>query len=562
MNRRFFAATIFFSILIAVVILRLFFLQVIDHSFYRALAENQHQFFETLVPARGEIFVHESDSAQVIPVVTNIEKNLLYVVPQEVEDKTSLAASLSKIVDIPRAEILQKISDPAKKWVSESETLKIQGGKFAGVYLQPDPGRFYPEGAFASQVLGFYGFVQDQKQGRYGVEEYYQDTLAGKAGSLSQENDPRGRWISSGIRKLEPAQDGADITLTLDQAIQFQAEQHLKAGVEAHQADSGSIIIMNPKTGAILAMANYPSFDPNQFGQVQDQKVFRNNAVSDAFEPGSVFKSITMAAAIEGGAVTPDTTYEDTGQVAVDKFIIKNSDGKANGVQTMTDVLDKSLNTGAIFAMQQLGMDKFFETVKNFGFGTPTGITLPAESGGDIKNLENGGIVHYDTASFGQGITVTLMQLTQAFAAIANQGKMMKPYIVESVKYSDTKKIDTKPEEVRQVISQRTANMLGAMLVSVVEVGHGKRAGVPGYYVAGKTGTAQVAKADGAGYDPNITIGSFAGFAPVDNPAFAMAVTIRNPKGVKFAESTAAPVFGEMAKYLLNYFQIPPTRQN
>jgi cell division protein FtsI (penicillin-binding protein 3)/stage V sporulation protein D (sporulation-specific penicillin-binding protein) len=268
-----------------------------------------------------------------------------------------------------------------------------------------------------------------------------------------------------------------------------------------------------------------------------------------------------MAAAIDQGKVTADTTYLDSGEVVeADGHKIKNSDGKAHGIQTMTQVLQESLNTGAVFAKEQIGDSDFTQYVKTFGFGEKTGIEM-AETRGNLDNLKTNIKVNYDTASFGQGISVTPIQLVQAFTAVANQGKMMKPFIVESKIYPDGRVETTAPKVVRQVISPNAANIVGAMMVNVVENGHGKRAAAPGYYIAGKTGTAQVPKENGKGYEENNNIGSFIGFGPVEDPQFLMLVRIDHPRTVSFAESTAAPAFGELAKFILDYYHIVPTRK-
>lgn len=562
-----FALHIVFAVLIAAVTVRLFALSVLSHEFYKNLAENQHQLYKTLIPIRGEIFVNEGASGEkLVSVVTNTTKDLVYAVPPEIEDKEKTAATLASILEMRKGEVLERLADNDRKWVAikkelpESVSARIAELKLKGIYLQAETYRLYPEKEFASQVLGFVGYRDKERAGQYGIEEKFESELAGQSGFLTLDKDIRGRWITGGVRKLEPAQDGSDIVLTINRAIQFRAEGVLKETVEKHQADSGSLVILEPRTGKILAMANFPNFDPNSFSKVPDPAVFRNRAVSDAYEPGSVFKPITMAAALNAEVLTAEETYEDTGSVALDEFVIRNANNKIYGRQTMAQVLEQSINTGAIYAQTKTGRARFLETVEKFGFGKQANLTLPAESPGDIENLYRGGAVHYATASFGQGITVTPLQLARAFAAIANQGKMMKPYLVESIRYPTGLVENFEPQEAGQIISTKAANTLAAMLVSVVEKGHGKRAGVPGYYVAGKTGTAQVARTDGPGYDPNVTIGTFAGFAPVDNPAFAMVVIIRNPKTVRFAESTAAPAFGEMARYLLNYFQVPTTR--
>lgn len=567
LKSRYFLLQLFFALFLAAIVVRFFTLQALSYSFYKELADNQHQLYETLVPVRGEISIQEGRSGKTVPVVTNIQKDLVYAVPPEITDKTKTAAALAPVLQMTKADILGKIASNDRKWVAiqkelpESTSIQVTNLKLPGIYLQPDTFRTYPEGTFASQVLGFLGFTGDQRVGQYGIEEYFNDQLTGKPGSLTQDNDLGGRWITGGLRKIVPAQDGVNISLTLDRAIQFKAEQILRDTVEKYQADDASMVILSPKTGAVLAMANYPTFDPNQFNTVTDQSVFRNRAVADAYEPGSVFKAFTMAAALDAGVITPDTTYEDTGSVTLNGFTIRNALNKVHGVQTMTQVLEQSINTGAIFAEQKVGNQQFADVVRKFGFGATTGIALPGEAAGNISNLSKSGDVYYATAAFGQGVTVTPLQLAAAYAAIANQGRLMKPYIVQSITDASGQTQVTQPQEVRQVISPQAANMLSAMLVSVVELGHGEHAQVPGYYMAGKTGTAQVARTDGRGYDPNTNIGTFIGFGPVDNPAFTIVVKVYNPRAAQFAETSAAPAFGQMAQFLVNYFQIPPTRQ-
>ena len=358
---------------------------------------------------------------------------------------------------------------------------------------------------------------------------------------------------------MVPAENGVNLILTIDKSIQFKAETVLKEAVTKHGADSGSVIVADPKTGAILAMAGYPDFNPNEYNKVEEPKTYLNEGTVGAYESGSVFKPITMAMAINEGKVGADTIYEDTGSVEIDDYTIRNSDLKAHGRQTMTQVLDESLNTGAIFAKEQIGNEKFYEYVQKFGFGKSTGIEL-LEHKGNLDNLKANIKVNYHTASFGQGISVTPIQLIQAFSALANQGKMMKPYIVKAKVYPDGKTEETQSHIVGEIVSEKTANIIAAMLVSVVENGHGKRAGVKGYYIAGKTGTAQVPRKDGKGYEEGNNIGTFIGFGPVEDPKFLMLVRVNHPRDVSFAESTAAPAFGQIAQFILNYFNIAPSR--
>jgi cell division protein FtsI (penicillin-binding protein 3)/stage V sporulation protein D (sporulation-specific penicillin-binding protein) len=317
---------------------------------------------------------------------------------------------------------------------------------------------------------------------------------------------------------------------------------------------------MEPDTGAILALCNVPTYDPNEYSKVEDVGVFNNPAIFEAYEPGSIFKPITMAAAIDAGRVTPNTLFEDTGSVQIGQHTIRNSDGKAHGWQTMTQVLEESLNTGTIFAVRELGARPFLKYVEDFGFGAATGVELDTEAPGNIESLRKKGDIWSATGSFGQGITATPLQMVVAFGALANGGKLMTPHVVAERVSADGQTSKVAPQEIRQVITKRASALVGGMLANVVENGHGKRAAVPGYWVAGKTGTAQIARTDGQGYEKDDSIGSFVGYAPVDDPAFVMLVKLVRPRDVEWAESSAAPLFGDIAKFLLQYLQIPPER--
>ena len=430
----------------------------------------------------------------------------------------------------------------------------------AGLGFSEKSYRFYPEGNIGSNLLGFVGFVGDQEKGRYGLEEYFDQELYGQPGSIKIERDAKGQAIIINDREYLKPENGADLILTINRSIQFTACKKLNEAVAKYGADGGSVIIMEPKTGAILAMCSNPDYDGNEYQKVKDIKVFTNPAVFSQYEPGSIFKVLTMAMALDQEKITPQTTYDDTGQVKIADRTMENSDHKANGAQTMTQVLEKSLNTGAIFVMRKIGPDLFSDYVKEFGFGEKTGLELTGESKGDIKNLMTKPVheLYAATASFGQGLSVTPIQMVSVFSAIANNGILMKPYLVKEIIKPDGAKIETSPKVIRRVISEKAATILGGMMVNVVENGHGKKAAVKGYYVGGKTGTAQVAKK--GGYEDNINIGSFGGFAPIDDPKFVMLVRIDRPRNVEWAESSAAPLFGQLAEYMLNYWQIPKER--
>jgi len=553
----------------ALIIVRLADIQIFQHGFYEALAADQHGLYEKLFPKRGEIFVRDKDDPEKLyPLAVNKAYYLVYAEPKRVEDPEAAAKALTPLFEMEeeeeKDELLSRLSkendlyEPLKHQVSEEVVTEIEKLGFQGIEWQEELHRLYPENNIGSHVLGFVGFQGDTKVGQYGLEEYWEEELAGQQGFLQAEKDAQGRWITFGTKLLEEAKDGDDLILTLDRTIQYETCKRLNEEVKRHGADGGSVIIMNPQTSAIIAMCGSPDFDPNNYGEVEDVNTFINPATYYIYEPGSVFKPVTMAAALDHGKVAPNTTYTDTGSVEIGKYTIKNWDGKAHGVNTMTQVLEQSLNTGVIFAARQIGPEVFEEYVKRFGFGQKYDLELNSEAQGNISTLAKHKEIYMATASFGQGISVTPLQLVNAFAAIANNGKLMDPYIVDEVVKHDGFSIKTEPRMIRQAISSQTATTLSAMLVNVVRNGHGGRAGVPGYFVAGKTGTSQIPKQDGPGYEPDLTIGSFCGFAPVDNPVFVMCVKMDKPRTVQWAESTAAPLFGKLAQFMLNYYGIPP----
>lgn len=563
-NWRIYVLVFFVIVFGFVIILRLYFLQIINLSSYRNFAENQHKVSQVLTPKRGEIFLSEGSGTY--PLAVNRDLQMAYLVPKEVENKDEIISKLSETLNLEKDFIAKKLSDPEdmfeilKRKLNNDEVLKIKELKLSGVYLTPESFRFYPSGELGSQLVGFVGSDGEKEVGRYGLESFFEKELRGNEGKLNQERDTGGRWISIADREMKPAENGKSFVLTIDHTVQYEVEKILKEAIEKHRADNGTIIVMEPKTGKILAMANFPNFNPNEYGKVDDMSFFMNNAVSLPYESGSVFKTITLAIGIDDGKIDPETTYVDTGVISEAGYNIKNSDKKSYGTQTMTEVLEKSLNTGVIHIEKLVGNKKFAEYVKGFGFGEKTGIDLPSEASGNIKNLEflkrN---IEFFTASFGQGITMTPIQLLSAYSAIANNGMLMKPQIIKEVIHPDGRIEEVASQEIRKVISEDSAKKVSKILRNVVTNGHGKRADVPGYLVGGKTGTAQVASATSKGYEEGITIGSFAGYAPTDDPQFAILVKIYHPKDVPWAESSAAPAFGKVMKFLLEYYKVQPT---
>jgi cell division protein FtsI/penicillin-binding protein 2 len=462
-------------------------------------------------------------------------------------------------LEIKQGKVFWKQSNDLKTLESDQEVV------VAGINFTMNTYRFYPEDNIASQLLGFARDRDGEIRGDYGLEGFFDEELFGTYGYVKSERSADKNAIILNDREYLPAVSGSDIVLTIDRNIEYAVCEKLKIAVEKNAADSGSVVVMKPKTGEIVAMCGYPDFNPNKYEEEKNLNVFNNSVIFSQYEPGSIFKAITMAMGLDQDKIKPDSIYNDTGVFKIAGYDIKNSDKLAHGIVNMTQVLEESLNTGVIYVMQQIGQEKFVEYIKKFGFGEKTGVELEGESKGDINNLVNSkGRVEKElyaaTSSFGQGISVTVIQMAAAFSALANGGLLVKPYIVQEIDKADGEKVITKPTEPMRIISERASALLGGMLVEVVENGHGKKAGVPGYYVAGKTGTAQVARKDGKGYETDANIGSFAGFAPANNPAFAMVVRIDHPRNVVWAESSAAPLFGEIAQYLLDYYQVPKER--
>lgn len=544
---------------------RLFYIQVVQHDAWGARAAGQQESERSLFAKRGTIYIQDaSQPTGLTPIALNRQYFFLYAVPSVIRNPRQTAKIVAPLLSLDEDTLYEKFRkeddpwEPIKHRVEEGVWNDIRALTLPGIAAVSEPWRYYPEKTFASHVLGFVGFSDEKQRGQYGVEGFLDSVLRGKEGSFKFARDARGEVIVSAEQDMIPAEDGADVILTIDRHVQFAACAALQSAVTQHEATGGTVIVMDPTTGAIRALCNLPSFDPNTYNEVDDPFAFNNPAVFLDYEPGSTMKAITMAAGLETGVVQSESTYVDKGFVQLGKHTMRNSDYQAHGEQTMVQVLEKSLNTGAIHVARLMEQETFRSYVRAFGFGAKTGIELAAEVAGDTRSLDKSGQIYTATASFGQGITATPMQLVAAYGAIADGGVLKRPYIVQEVRYADGRVERTQPTEVRRVISERTSALLSGMLVSVVQGQHGKRAGVPGYTVAGKTGTAQIARRDGPGYEEGSYIGTFVGFAPVPDPRFVMLAKVDRPKGIRFAESTAAPLFGEISKFLLQYYKIAP----
>lgn len=558
--------------ILALVAFRLIQIQVVHSADYRqkAISQQSHKFE---IPAkRGEIFV--ADQAELYPVALNQSLKLLYADPKFITDPAKTAEQLAPITGLNEAKLKKDITFDGNRYielkqkVSREEADKINDLKIAGIVLRDKDYRYYTEGDMLSHVLGY---VNVDNHGQYGIEQYLNDDLMGKPGLLKSVTDSLGVPIISSANTIIEPQNGQSIVLTIDRSIQIIAQKALKEAVEKNQAESGSIIVMEPNSGEIKALVNYPTYDPNSYSQVKpdDYKVFINSAVSNQYEPGSGFKAITMAAGIDSGKVQANTKFTDTGIVKIDDREIFNANKKSYGATDMAGVIRNSINTGVVFVLKSMGGDPeninkagrtlFYNYIKKFGFGIKTGVEQAFEAEGDVKP-PTAPSVDYANMAFGQGIGVTSMQMIQAVAAVANGGKLVQPRLVDKVidKDNNTKKIEPKIINDR-VISPQAAATVANMMIAVVEQGSGHAAQMKGYKVAGKTGTAQVPRPDGKGYEESKNIGSFVGFAPVSDPKFIMLVRIDYPKNVSFAELTAVPAFGTVARELVKYYQIPPS---
>lgn len=543
------------------IVTRLFYIQILQHKLYESQALGQQFGFNKVVGARGQILCDNSQQSkgkesagQVKSLAINKDEWIISAEPAKITDKILFAKTLSQNIKQTEEEIFSKINSQdayvvLAKEVSFEELEKIKTLGLGGLFWQADPKRFYPQGSLAPQIIGFLG---GEKTGQYGIEGYFEDVLKGKSGIQEQKKG----LASIFSNETELSLEGSDIYLTIDYNIQFQAEALLKKAKQSMDIDSGQIIVMKPDTGKILALANYPLFDPNNYGKETNFDVFQNSAIQKLFEPGSIMKPFTMAMALNEGKITPDTKYVDKGFLKIGVETIHNFNNKVYGERTMTEVLENSINTGAVFAEEQILHKTFLDYIEKFGFLDKTGIDLQGEVRSRNELLRNGQDIEFATASFGQGIELTPLQVTTGYCALANGGRIVKPYIVEKiVNGGDEVKTNIKVSD--KIFSDQTHAQLTKMLINVLENGYDKIGKIPGYYLAGKTGTAQVPLENGKGYYKDKTIQSFVGFGPAENAEFVIMVKLDNPK-VASSSLSAVPLFKELAQFMINYWQIPP----
>ncbi|MFH1769354.1 MAG: penicillin-binding protein 2 [Parcubacteria group bacterium] len=533
---------IFLSLIIlatGLVSYRLFRLTFLEHDSYVQAARSQYINATEVLTGRGTIYFTDQTAEGRRILSTNKDALFVYADDREVNLADSAVKELATILEMELEELNPLLEHDTshqliKRDITEGQADEIRELGFTGIKITSETVRYYPDGDSASHVAGFVGFDGHNRVGQYGIEAYYDDDLSG-----------------------EGEDHGSDIVLTIDPMIQQFIENKLEDLVELWSAESGSVIVQDPETGAIIAMASVPAYDPNIYWE-SNLEDFPNPVMQKPYEPGSTFKPFTMAAGLNTNALTPDTTYNDTGTVTIGGYKLSNFDGQARGIQTMSDVLQKSLNTGTIFAQKRTGNDAFLNHVVSFGFGEQTGIDLAGEAEGAISNLYSNNEVNFATASFGQGIAVTPLQLINAYSSIANGGKLMKPFIVKEVIHTDGTRDITEPEIIDAPIKSVVAKQLQSMLTDVADKSQ-MNARIEGYDVAVKTGTAQIADPKG-GYLEDEVIHNFVGFAPSYAPEFVVMIKLDRPVGVRYAASSLAGPFTEITRFLLNYYNIPPTR--
>jgi cell division protein FtsI/penicillin-binding protein 2 len=531
---------------------QLFRWQVLEHETFLALAEEEHQAEVTIRPRRGAIYDRNG-----FLLAADTFQYTVSASPPMISDPYATADRLFPLLGMSRDDTLVALTSDAA-WIPLTRGVPQPLGEtilewdITGVQVEPHAKRVYPEGTLAAHLIGF---VNDNDNGFYGIEGYYDAMLRGTPGLRQGERDPFGSSIPIGPGQYVPPRDGKSLVLTIDRTAQYIVERELATAIERYQAESGTVIVLDPKTGAIVAMASWPSYDPNHFAEA-DQKLFPDPSVSEQYEPGSVFKVVTMAAGLDSGAIAPETTIYDGGIIEVGGRTIYDWDRQPHGTVNMTTVLGKSLNVGAAQVAVTLGKERFYTYVRRFGFGRITEVDLDSEGPGTLKAPGDPDWHESDlgTNSFGQGIAVTPLQMAVAMVAVANDGLLMKPYMVQQIIEGD-RTLSVQPTVVRRAILAQTAQTLTEMLVSAVSQ-ETELARVPGYRVAGKTGTAQIPVP--GGYHPTLTVASFAGYLPADDPAFVILVVIHKPKTSPWGGEVAAPVFARIAQQLVVLFDVPP----
>ncbi|MFP4199776.1 MAG: penicillin-binding transpeptidase domain-containing protein [Halanaerobium sp.] len=547
-NRIIFYFAIIF-ILFLILALRLVWIQVINSAEYEHKALNQRIKEFVVNSERGIIYDNTGRKLAV-----SLPARTVVALPDNIINPEETASELADILDIDYNTIYRRITSDAaaiflQRKVSDEKYKEIEAKNLKGITFTEESKRHYPEGELASHIIGF---TSIDSEGLNGLELSYNNHLSGTAGKMIVERDAQGKTIPNGIREAVPGRDGYNIHLTIDEVIQYMAEKELKNASEKFDFSGGSVIVMDSSNGDILAMANTPLFNPNEFGDYPE-KNWRNRAINDVFEPGSTFKIITAAAALEEGVITENDILTDPGHINVRNEEINCWSNEGHGSQTFAEVVKNSCNPGFVEVGMKMDKETFYSYIEAFGFGEKTGIRLPAEAKGIIPEYQRTGPVELATFSFGHGLSATPIQLATAISSVANEGKLMRPRLVKEVdRGTNSENIVNEPQLVRQVISKSTADKTKELLKQVVESGTGTQAAIEGYEIGGKTGTAKH-------YNEDIYDSSFIGIVPVGDRDLVVLTILYDVKGeTYYGSQTAAPVFKNLTGNILNYLNIKP----
>ncbi len=540
-----------FCLLLLVIVARLFYVQGFGSDTF---SSNDYLRTVRINPFRGIIADRNEE-----PLVVNETRYTLFAEPKVVQNKDTAIRRLDEALKIGEATLEAKLKS-GKSWIalakdlSEDQKRSVESLEIHGIGFDETSRRFYPEASLAAHLTGFVGKDQDGDGiGYFGVEGYYNKDLEGLPGILKTERDVLGRPIVIGTQDKLRGENGRRIVLTIDKSTQIIAKMKLKKALETYKAQSGCVTVADPFTLEILALTCLPDFDPVSYKNF-DEKVFKNPVVSNTFEPGSIFKPLIVAAALEEKVIKPNDTFEEEGPIKIGGYYIRTWDDKYHGQTTMTQVLETSSNVGMVYIGEKLGNDKVKEYIKSFGFGKTTEIDIQGEVPSQIRSKWYP--IDYATATFGQGIAVTQIQMVTAFSSIINGGWLMQPHVVKSLTSENGDKEEIAPKRVRRIVSDKTSTQIKEMLRATVRHGEAKWKIPDGYEMGGKTGTAQIAL-EGS-YDASKTYASYIGFAPVNKPAFVMLVTLNQPETSQWASETAAPLFFDIAKDLLVEYNIAP----
>ncbi len=546
------------------ILARLYFLQIIHGDRYAEAADRQYTRSGTLFD-RGSIFFQDR-SGNTVSAATVKTGFVLVVNPSTLKNPEDVYNQLSSIVQLNEDDFMRQVkktTDPYEEIshrLTEVQADSIEVLAIPGVSLYKERWRFYPADSLAAHAVGFVGFKGDELAGRYGLESYYEDTLGRKN---TNEHSSFLVELFSDIGKPLFSRDGGegDLYTSIDPIIQAFLEKKLEEVEASRQSDLTGGIILNPRTGEILAMSVTPTFNPNTYEKEKNAGIFTNPLVESVYEMGSIIKPLTMSAGIDTGKVTPQTTYDDKGFLVLNTARISNFDGKARGVVSMQEVLNQSLNTGVAYVVSKIGNAVFADYMRSFGIGEETGIDVPNETHGLIDNLTSTRDIEYATASYGQGIAMTPIETVRALSVLANKGKLISPHIGRRIEYKAGFSKDISIGEERQVLKPETAETVTRMLVEVVDKAllHGE-VKLPRYAVAAKTGTAQIANPKGGGYYKDRYLHSFFGYFPAYDPKFFIFLYTVNPKGVSYASETLTHPFIDTTKFLIQYYEIPPDR--